>query len=109
MDNIDTINDETITEARIFGGDKLYRTNDKEVIEGLIDRISSLELEEISWNEEDQVEGFYELLLLNDNKVVYSLISAANLSIGNKHYGPMEQVLRFNDEVMGYCRDTFWN
>ena len=109
LDNIDTIKGETITEARIYSEDKIYRTTDKEIIEGLVDKISSLELEEISGDRVEQVEGYYELFLLNDNKVVYYFLSADYLSVGKNYYGPKEQVLKFNDEVMGYCRKTFWN
>lgn len=110
LNNIKTIKDENITEARIYWANEIYRTTDKEVIEGLKKVISTLELEEIVDYEQTEVYyGEYNLYLLNDNEVVYYFNSSEVLHIGDKEYGPYDQILKFNSDVMGYCKETFWN
>ena len=106
--DIDNIENENITEARIYWANKVYRTEDPEVINELKNRIAQLELEELNPNDLEKVEGFYELYLIEDEKMIYHFLSSNALYIGGKCYGPDETRGQFDKEVIGYCKLTFW-
>lgn len=106
--DIDNIENENITEARIYWANKVYRTEDPEVINELKNRIAQLELEELNPDDLEKVDGFYELYLIEDEKMIYHFLSSNALYIGGKCYGPDETRGQFDKEVIGYCRLTFW-
>ena len=110
LNHIDTIKEETITEARIYApSGKLYRTIDKEILDNIVDKIAAIELTEIDPKTINQeADGFSELYLLNGNDVVYHFRIASTVTIGNKCYGPEEKAHEFTVEVIGYCMSTFY-
>lgn len=110
--DIANIESENITEARIYGGNDVYRTHDTEVIKELIQLISELKLTEISEEEatKEVIYGSYNLYLLSDTKVLYRFNSNGTvLAIGDKFYVEDEEDKQFDRTVISYCRKTFWN
>lgn len=107
--DINNIESEDISEARIYWGNEVYYTKNLNIIEEIKHRIAELKLTEISRDDLDDVEGFYELYLIEDDKIIYDINSSNALYIGKKCYGPDEAQRQFDTEVIGYCRETFWN
>ena len=110
LSDLSIVDEQEITEARIYGYDEnVYNTTDSEIIGELVKRISELKLEVIEPDEESLlVEGYEELFLLNNNKVVYHLLYTDYLHVGSNTYGPKDKLLDFHVNVMDYCRETFW-
>lgn len=107
LSDISLIKEQNITEARIYANDKTFSTYDEAVIEEIVNKISNLNVV-VTDEETDVVYGASELYLLDGNKVVYHFLHTDTLYVGGRQYGPKEEALKFETEVMGYCRETFY-
>ena len=108
LSDISIIKEQQITEARIYGYDEnVYNTTDNEIIEEIINRIDELDVQVVNEEKED-VDGYSELFLLDNNKVVYHFLYTDYLYVGSNQYGPKDKAIDFYINVMGYCGKTFW-